>query len=223
MRLYPYKGCLRWPGSISSTPLTSSASLRPRQTSRYVTLHFKYLFTGWCSKSFSIAPMNAIEQSKKLAAYNAVDHHVKPEHRVSRVNRSLHSGIKIHFRSLESDLVRITVCYEYLKSTELATRLNCSLCRGENYSTRCWSEQIPCFPSVGYAVFLICRRDRGFNDFYRVSVETIDCGSRSASWWCRWIPNDRRNTRWCRRVSAYTPSPLNQHRWSYISAGWIIN
>jgi hypothetical protein len=27
--------------------------------------------------------MNAIEQSKKLAAYNAVDHHVKPEHRVS--------------------------------------------------------------------------------------------------------------------------------------------
>ena len=38
--------------------------------------------------------MNAIEQSKKLAAYNAVDHHVKPEHRVSSVllNRSLHSG-----------------------------------------------------------------------------------------------------------------------------------
>jgi hypothetical protein len=29
--------------------------------------------------------MNAIEQSKKLAAYNAVDHHVKPEHRVSSV------------------------------------------------------------------------------------------------------------------------------------------
>jgi len=26
--------------------------------------------------------MNAIEQSKKLAAYNAVDHHVKPEHKV---------------------------------------------------------------------------------------------------------------------------------------------
>jgi len=26
--------------------------------------------------------MNTIEQSKKLAAYNAVDHHVKPEHRV---------------------------------------------------------------------------------------------------------------------------------------------
>jgi hypothetical protein len=29
--------------------------------------------------------MNIIEQSKKLAAYNAVDHHVKPEHRVSIV------------------------------------------------------------------------------------------------------------------------------------------
>jgi hypothetical protein len=27
-----------------------------------------------------------IEQSKKLAAYNAVDHHVKPEHRVSIVS-----------------------------------------------------------------------------------------------------------------------------------------
>ena len=27
--------------------------------------------------------MNAIEQSKRLAAYNAVDHHVRPEHKVS--------------------------------------------------------------------------------------------------------------------------------------------
>ena len=29
--------------------------------------------------------MNTVEQSKRLAAYNAVDHHVKPEHRVSSV------------------------------------------------------------------------------------------------------------------------------------------
>jgi hypothetical protein len=60
--------------------------------------------------------MNAIEQSKKLAAYNAVDHHVKPEHRVSTINRSLqNSGFKIYFRSLESDLVRITVLRVFIK------------------------------------------------------------------------------------------------------------
>ena len=29
--------------------------------------------------------MNSIEQSKKRAAYAAVDHHVKPEHRVSSI------------------------------------------------------------------------------------------------------------------------------------------
>ena len=30
-----------------------------------------------------------IEQSKKLAAYNAVDHHVRPEHRVSSIFTNL--------------------------------------------------------------------------------------------------------------------------------------
>lgn len=30
-----------------------------------------------------------IEQSKKLAAYNAVDHHVKPEHKVSSIFTNL--------------------------------------------------------------------------------------------------------------------------------------
>lgn len=53
--------------------------------------------------------MNTIEQSKKLAAYNAVDHHVKPEHKVSS---SILGTIvfKACFRSLESVLVRVVYC-----------------------------------------------------------------------------------------------------------------
>jgi len=31
-----------------------------------------------------LVPMDPIEQSKRLAAYQAVDNHVKPQHRVSR-------------------------------------------------------------------------------------------------------------------------------------------
>jgi len=52
--------------------------------------------------------MNAIEQSKKLAAYNAVDHHVRPEHRVrSFYYRSSQSGfLIIRSRLLELVLVR---------------------------------------------------------------------------------------------------------------------
>ena len=59
--------------------------------------------------------MNAIEQSKKLAAYNAVDHHVKPEHKVSSVLSTDLCVLvfNIYFRSLESDLVRITVYCEH--------------------------------------------------------------------------------------------------------------
>ena len=135
------------------------------------------------------------------------------------------SGFKIYFRSLESDLVRITnSAREYFpSSTKLAIRLNCSLCRGENHSTRSWSQQRPSFHSVWYAAFLIHRRDRGFDQLLRVSVEAIDCGSRSASWWCRRIPNDWRNTRWCRRASRISPLPPESPPLILSSAGWIIN
>jgi hypothetical protein len=61
--------------------------------------------------------------------------------------------------------------------------------------------------------------DQGFNDIYRVSVEAIDFGGRSASWRCRRTPNDWRHTWWCRRVSF----PLFQLCWSHLRAGWIIN
>ena len=52
--------------------------------------------------------MNVIEQSKKLAAYKAVDHHVKPEDRVSSPDLGTLVFI-ICSRSLGSALVRITV------------------------------------------------------------------------------------------------------------------
>lgn len=70
------------------------------------------LSTAW---NLSIAPMNlTLEQSKKLAAYNAVDHHVKPEHKVSSIFANLGMIFNL-FRSLESVLVWITVLLVFIE------------------------------------------------------------------------------------------------------------
>ena len=61
--------------------------------------------------------MNAIEQSKRLAAYNAVDHHVMPHDRVGSFYTHLNIRISIFcFRSLELVLVRIIVSPAFVES-----------------------------------------------------------------------------------------------------------
>jgi hypothetical protein len=88
LRLCPIKGL----GSAaivhgSTFPFPETASNEVRNAPLQI-FHYRMVTDG-CSNPLSIAPMNVIEQSKKLAAYNAVDHHVRPEHRVSIVSTNI--------------------------------------------------------------------------------------------------------------------------------------
>jgi hypothetical protein len=160
------------------------ASLRPRQT-RYVTIYANISLRDRCSKFFSKAPMNAIEQSKKRAAYIAVDHHVKPEHRVSSVLKTDLCILVfiICFRSLESVLVRNNNTCEHSLSTETRDKgstvpyvVERIIQQGsEANKNRVF---IPSGTQLSSSTGVI----DVLNDFYRVSVEAIDCRRRSASW-----------------------------------------